>query len=96
MYVIEKNSLEYNLMGGKGTALAKIGMAIDNIPDWFAVSYEGFDLELKEIKQGVYEEVMERLKSFPDDTCFAVRSSAANEDSKENSFAGQFDTFLYI
>lgn len=96
MYVIEKNSLKYNLMGGKGTALAKIGMAIDNIPDWFAVSYEGFDLDSKEIKQGVYEEVMERLKSFPDETCFAVRSSAANEDSKENSFAGQFDTFLYI
>ena len=95
-YVIEKNSQNYEKMGGKGTALAKIGMAIDNIPDWFAVSFEGFDLEKKEIKEEVAGEVFEKLKEFPDDTYFAVRSSAANEDSKENSFAGQFDTFLYI
>lgn len=95
-YVIEKNSQNYEKMGGKGTALAKIGMAIDNIPEWFAVSFEGFDLEKREIKEDVREEVSEKLKEFPDDTYFAVRSSAANEDSKENSFAGQFDTFLYI
>ena len=44
-YVIEKNSNQYNLMGGKGTALAKIGMAIDNIPEWFAVSSEGFNIQ---------------------------------------------------
>lgn len=95
-YIIEKNDDRYNLMGGKGAALSKIGMALDNIPDWFVASYEGFDLETKEFKEGLVEEVLERLKSFPDDTFFAVRSSAANEDSKENSFAGQFDTFLYV
>lgn len=27
---------------------------------------------------------------------FAIRSSAGYEDSSENSFAGQFDTFLYV
>ena len=33
---------------------------------------------------------------FSDKEYFAIRSSAGNEDSKENSFAGQFDTFLYV
>ena len=43
-FIIEKDGKEYNLMGGKGAALSKIGMALDNIPDWFVASYEGFDL----------------------------------------------------
>ena len=95
-YVLEQNSKQYEFMGGKATALAKMGQAIDNIPKWFVVSYEGFDKEEKNIKEEAVKEVEESLKMFPDDTYFAIRSSAGNEDSKETSFAGQFDTFLYI
>ena len=50
-YVLEKTSEKYELMGGKATALAKIGRAINNIPDWFVVSYKGFDIENKEIRK---------------------------------------------
>ena len=95
-YVLEQNSKQYEFMGGKATALAKMGQTIDNIPKWFVVSYEGFDKEEKNIKEEAVKEVEESLKMFPDDTYFAIRSSAGNEDSKETSFAGQFDTFLYI
>lgn len=95
-YILENTSKNYKLMGGKGTALAKIGMAIDNIPNWFVVSYKGFDIENKIIINDAQTEIEKKLKQYPDDTYFAVRSSAGNEDSKENSFAGQFDTFLYI
>lgn len=95
-YILEQNSDNYELMGGKGAALAKIGKAIDNIPQWFVVTYEGFELQEKCIKEEAKNEIRERLKEFDDDTYFAVRSSAGNEDSKENSFAGQFETFLYV
>lgn len=95
-YVLEQNSKQYEFMGGKATALAKMGQAIDNIPKWFVVSYEGFDKKEKNIKEEAIKEVEESLKMFQDDTYFAIRSSAGNEDSKETSFAGQFDTFLYI
>ena len=95
-YVLEKTSEKYELMGGKATALAKIGRAINNIPDWFVVSYKGFDIENKEIRKEAEDEVKEKLTQLSDDSYFAIRSSAGNEDSKENSFAGQFDTFLYI
>ncbi len=95
-FVFEKNSKEYSKMGGKATALAKIGRAIDNIPDWFCVTFEGFDLEKKEIKPEAIEEIKVKLNDFSDDTYFAIRSSAASEDSNANSFAGQFDTFLYV
>ncbi len=95
-YVLEENSKQYEFMGGKATALAKMGQVIDNIPKWFVVSYEGFDKREKELKEEMIKEVEQSLKIFPDDTYFAIRSSAGNEDSKETSFAGQFDTFLYI
>ncbi len=95
-YVLEQNCKEYELMGGKATALSKLGRVIDNIPEWFVVSYQGFDINNKNIKKEAEKEIEEALKNFSDSTYFAVRSSARNEDSKDNSFAGQFDTFLYI
>lgn len=95
-YLLEKNSDKYGLMGGKATALSKIGKVIDNIPDWFVISYTAFDESKKEIVEEAKREISERLQDFPEDTYFAIRSSAGNEDSAENSFAGQFDTFLYI
>ena len=95
-YVLEKNSKEYELMGGKATALAKIGKVIDNIPDWFVVSYKGFDETERKIKEETKIEIEKALEKFSDEDYFAIRSSAGNEDSAENSFAGQFDTFLYI
>lgn len=95
-YIIEQNSKEYEQMGGKGTALAKLGQVIDNIPKWFVVSYLGFDIDKKEIIEQAIEEIEARLKEFPNDSYFAIRSSAINEDSNDNSFAGQFDTYLYV
>jgi len=37
-FVLENTSKKYELMGGKGTALAKMGMVIDNIPNCLVVS----------------------------------------------------------
>ncbi len=95
-YVIEKNSTNYNLMGGKATALSKMGMIVDNISDWFVVSYTAFDMENKCMIEDARKELESRLNEFSENEYFAIRSSATNEDSTDNSFAGQFDTFLYI
>lgn len=95
-YVLENKSKNYNLMGGKAVALSKIGMIIDNVPNWFVVAYTGFDLNTKTILQEAKEEIEKKLKEFSEEEYFAVRSSAGNEDSAENSFAGQFETFLYV
>ncbi len=95
-YLLEKDSDRYELMGGKATALSKIGKALDCVPDWFVVSYIAFDDNSKQILSEASEEIKKRLEGFSEDDYFAVRSSAGNEDSAENSFAGQFDTFLYV
>ncbi len=44
----------------------------------------------------VVEQMVEALTHFADDTYFAVRSSACDEDGVEHSFAGQFESYLYI
>ena len=95
-YILEKDSNKYELMGGKATALSKIGKVIDNIPNWFVVSYTGFDKKKKAIKEDAKKELEKKLKDFSKEDYFAIRSSAGDEDSAENSFAGQFDTFLYV
>ena len=95
-YILEKDDENYELMGGKATALSKIGKVIDNIPDWFVVSFKGFDINNKIIKEEAKLEIQERIENFSNEEYFAIRSSAGNEDSAENSFAGQFETFLYV
>ena len=36
------------------------------------------------------------IASNPEQTCYAVRSSSLSEDSADRSFAGLFDTFLFV
>ena len=95
-YVLESDSNNYELMGGKATALSKIGKVLDNIPGWFVVAYTGFNKETRVIDDEAKKEIEQKLEEFSDNDYFAVRSSAGNEDSSDNSFAGQFDTFLYV
>ena len=82
------NRENYNIdkIGGKAGALARLSQVADNIPDWFAVGVDGAG----------EEEVALALQKFDDSVTFAVRSSAIGEDGVENSFAGQFETYLNI
>ena len=84
--IYRKDNYDPSKIGGKAKALAEISIIMDNIPDWFAVNSEDAD----------EAEVLGALKNFDDNTLFAVRSSAADEDGSEHSFAGQFETYLNI
>jgi len=73
-------------IGGKASALAKLSVVVANIPEWFVVG----------VSDAQTDEIMDALKNFDDNTLFAVRSSAVDEDGSDNSFAGQFETYLNI
>jgi len=73
-------------IGGKAGALAKLSCTVDNIPDWFAVG----------VDNASEDEILQALQAFGDNTEFAVRSSATDEDGADNSFAGQFESYLNI
>jgi Phosphoenolpyruvate synthase/pyruvate phosphate dikinase len=84
--IYTKENYDLSKIGGKAGALAKLSNVVGNIPDWFAVGTDGADAP----------EISLALQAFTDDTLFAVRSSATDEDGADNSFAGQFESYLNI
>ena len=72
-YVLESDSNNYELMGGKATALSKIGKVIDNIPSWFVVTYTGFNKETKSIIEEAKLEIEKKLQEFSENDYFAIR-----------------------
>ena len=84
--IYTRENYDISKIGGKAGALAKLSVIVDNIPDWFAVG----------VDSASETEIMSALEKFDDSALFAVRSSAADEDGSDNSFAGQFETYLNI
>jgi phosphohistidine swiveling domain-containing protein len=83
---------DINTCGGKAVSLAKMIGAGINVPGGFVITTEalknGIDTKLKRMILAEFDK-----RSFKD---VAVRSSALVEDSKEASWAGQFDSFLNV
>lgn len=77
---------DYSRLGGKGSALARLGKCGFAIPEWFAVPADAAWTR-EELPQAVA-----RLGAGP----FAVRSSGTTEDGADHSFAGQFDSYLNV
>ena len=75
----------FHLLGGKASSLASLANAGTYcVPEWFAVT---------DSKSS--EEILKQAEAVGS-TYFAVRSSAHGEDGAEHSFAGQYDSFLYV
>jgi pyruvate,water dikinase len=91
--------------GGKAGALRALQDAGLPIPPWFAVAPGAFHashrpdygLAALEPAPEVAAEVRAALAALEGaGDRFAVRSSAADEDGGEHSFAGQLDSFLFV
>lgn len=80
---------EISLFGGKAANLGFLTQNGFNVPEGFCISTKTNRIDEK-IKSEIIKE-FKKLKSK-----VAVRSSATAEDSRNLSFAGQFDTFLNI
>jgi len=78
--------------GGKAANLATLLQANLQVPDGFAIGVDDFD------KQGQLKaEVSAELEALLDQSkLYAVRSSATVEDAKDTSWAGQFETYLFV
>jgi phosphohistidine swiveling domain-containing protein len=90
MSVLElKDVTNVNNFGGKAANLAKLLQAGLPVPVGFAVGIDAFDIDGK-LKNNDRIAIEAQLK----DRLYAVRSSALAEDADDESWAGQFETFL--
>ncbi len=94
-------------LGGKAAALAALHGSGVSIPAWFVLTPEAFDASLGPQERPAAatltmsaeprRELSEALAQLcPDGEPVAVRSSAGDEDGSEHSFAGQFESFLFV
>jgi phosphohistidine swiveling domain-containing protein len=90
------------LGGGKAANLARLTTAGFRVPEWFCVTTRAFEESLRrgddatDMPDGVRNAILEELAQHGfEDRFLAVRSSGAEEDSPDDSFAGQFASFLY-
>ena len=84
MIIYRTDQEHFDKLGGKAGALARLGEKY-SIPAWFAVVNDAEDRD----------EILRAAEELSG-TSFAVRSSARSEDGIEHSFAGQYDSYLYV
>ena len=78
-------------LGGKARSLAALSAAGFQVPPFFVVIAETIPTSREWCEQ-----VAEACRALPSGGTLAVRSSGADEDSAGHSFAGQFESFLFV
>ena len=101
MNILTHKDFNNPLLGGKAQSLAKLSQYNSNVPEWFVVTSEIFINWLnkgnkKEDFSFSKEEIELITTRLSEKKLYAVRSSARAEDGMNNSFAGQFETFLSV
>jgi pyruvate,water dikinase len=87
-------------IGGKAASLAALAAARLPIPAWFAVRPPAAGTPAGDLPDDLARELGEAVRRLlrdagPDER-LAVRSSALEEDGVHHSFAGQFESYLFV
>ena len=84
-------------IGGKAASLVRLADAGVSIPAWFAIRVPPMDLPIETLPVDLVTELDAALRRLaPGDARLAVRSSAREEDGVQHSFAGQYESYLYV
>ncbi len=87
----EISSADVPTCGGKWASLGELMRAWFPFSDWFVLTTEAFGIDHNQWKDKIYEAFDQLATKY-----VAVRSSATKEDGVDDSFAGQFETYLFV
>lgn len=90
--ILGVENISYNY-GGKAYGLYLLDSVGLQIPETLIVPY---NLHISDYKYQIEDFVENIVIQYGKATTFAVRSSASNEDGKNNSWAGIYDTKLFV
>lgn len=111
IFILRKESIKNFGIGGKAKNLFRLKETGINMPQFLVIPQEVLTALLPEeskywdyktiasfiqqipVSQNIIEDI---VSNFPGTRYFAVRSSAADEDSAGFSFAGQFESYLFV
>lgn len=91
IYQLKTANINSKTIGGKARNLAILTQNNFPVPEGFVVSLEAFENE--NLKQDAIEEIQ---KLIDKESLYAVRSSAMVEDAENESWAGQFESYLNV
>jgi rifampicin phosphotransferase len=110
-YISNKEQHSHFAIGGKAENLFRLLGSGMNVPTFVVIPQEVLiayfpaavlDSDRSKIKEFIQQlvipenEIQNLLAEFPGTTYFAVRSSSIDEDGNEFSFAGQFESHLFV
>lgn len=81
-------------IGGKGESLMKMCQAGFHVPKGYIICADAWENHI--LKEKAKEELRLLIEKLPENNTYAVRSSALDEDGKEHSFAGAYETRLKV
>lgn len=88
----EANELEINMVGGKAYNLGRLLNLNYKVPNGYVITSKVSD-NLEFFESVEFKKFLEKLDQ---DKLYSVRSSADVEDSAQNAFAGQFESYLHV
>lgn len=103
---IQAKNTSIDRIGGKAFHLAKLQNLNWNVPRWIVLPVECFSSAVNNDWENALQTIDnyqfdtnfldEIIAYFPDTNYFAIRSSAVDEDGSSASFAGQYESFLFV
>ena len=91
VYKLKDVDINLNCIGGKARNLAILTQNGFQVPEGFVISTNAFEKSI--LKKDAIEEINKLIEN---NCLYAVRSSAMVEDAENESWAGQFESFLNV
>lgn len=96
-YKYKTTEITTDIVGGKAHNLFELNSLRLNVPPFVVIPSDSLTENAQKLNEALNDEFIASIaKNLKGASFFAVRSSATDEDGSQFSFAGQFETYLFV